>query len=580
MQQKSAYAYALASLGIGVGAAVLALFGPEAGDLHLDQNGLTFMQSFWLGWGRYALAAVLLILPAIPLRMFVSMRNHLYKLRTDPRLATGSGLNPGPEGDDEFVMLNGAVDSIVSQRDALLARSAELERRLEQEARAARNACDDAITARERAEASRRGGLLSAAKTLGAAIGGIHASCRELRAMSESTGKGAQEQQELIGDAVGVMDRLDEAVAQMLRRSDRAVGQAETAQGKASEGAGVVEQTVAAIRVVEQKAEDLAGVVRELGSQAQAVEKIMEVIRDIADQTNLLALNAAIEAARAGDAGRGFAVVADEVRKLAEKTMHATSEVAQRIGGIQQGVQRTEADMRETADRVDEAVRLAQGSGASLHEIVELAGGTAGHIRDIAEAAREHAETSGRIGALVRKVSGISETSRQGAQGAVDSVAGLLRRVEGLESMNAVFQLIGGGGVQRIVEELAADRAVRSMRRVEQEQAMREALRRNQSFELLYITDAGGRQVVSNIGRGTLGVQEDKAACGRDWSGRPWFREPAETRATAVSEVYVSSATGENCITVSTPLTDDGGALIGVLAADVNLGQATAAEGR
>ncbi len=398
--------------------------------------------------------------------------------------------------------------------------------------------------------------------------------------MSQATGQGAQEQQKLISDAVEVMDRLDDAVAQMLRRSDRAVGQAETAQDKASQGSVAVEQTVGAIRSVEQKAVDLAAVVRDLGSQAQAVEKIMEVIRDIADQTNLLALNAAIEAARAGDAGRGFAVVADEVRKLAEKTMNATSEVAQRIGGMQQGVQRTEQDMRETAVRVDEAVQLAQGSGASLREIVELAGGTASHIRDIADAAREHAETSSRIGALVRQVSGISEQSYRGAQGAVDSVDGLMQRVEGLEAMNAVFQLIGGGSIQRIVEELAADRRIRSMRREEQEQAMREALRRHQSFELVYITDARGRQVVSNIGRGALGLAEDKGAAGRDWSGRPWFRQPVETRSMAVSEVYVSSATGENCITVSTPLLDEAGGLLGVLAADVNLGQARAEPGR
>jgi len=132
----------------------------------------------------------------------------------------------------------------------------------------------------------------------------------------------------------------------------------------------------------------------------------------------------------------------------------------------------------------------------------------------------------------------------------------------------------------RLEQELAAARRIRSMRREEQEQAMREALRRHQSFELVYITDARGRQVVSNIGRGALGLAEDKGAAGRDWSGRPWFRQPVETRSMAVSEVYVSSATGENCITVSTPLLDEAGGLLGVLAADVNLGQARAENGR
>jgi methyl-accepting chemotaxis protein len=576
MQHKAAIFCVLISLMISALVAVDLALLPGAEELQGGAGALTTLQAFGLGWVKY-LAAIAALIPAIVLmRTVATFRNYLNEIRT----AAGFGArHSAADGDDDFVIFRASINSLVGQRDELLGREIEMKQQLEREAQSAKNACDDAITARERAEASRRDGLLSASKTLGAAIGGIHDSCEALRNMSEATGKGAQDQQELIREAVGVMDRLDEAVAQMMRRSDRAVGQAETAQQKASQGSVVVEQTVSAIRSVEQKAEDLAGVVRELGAQAQAVEKIMEVIRDIADQTNLLALNAAIEAARAGDAGRGFAVVADEVRKLAEKTMNATSEVAQRIGGIQQGVQRTEADMAETAGRVDEAVKLAQGSGESLREIVALAGGTASNIRDIAEAAREHAETSGSIGSLVRQVSGISEESYRGAQGAVESVAALVKRVEGLEAMNAVFQLIGGGSVQGMVEELAANAKIRSMRREEQEQAMREALRRNQSFELVYITDATGRQVVSNIGRDKGAIVEDKASVGRDWSGRPWFKEPAETRSIAVSEVYVSSATGENCITVSTPLVDGSGALLGVLAADVNLGQATNGRG-
>ena len=198
---------------------------------------------------------------------------------------------------------------------------------------------------------------------------------------------------------------------------------------------------------------------------------------------------------------------------------------------------------------------------------------------DIADAARHHAETSGRISGLVREVSGISEQSFSGAQGSVMAVGGLMERVVELEAMNAVFQLIGSGSIQGIVEELAENAAIRSMRREDQEQAMREALRRHQSFELVYITDAQGRQAVANIGRGPQGIVEDKSAVGRDWSGRPWFKEPVATRGMAVSEVYVSSATGENCITVSTPLVSEAGTLLGVLAADVNLGRAAKERG-
>ncbi len=92
-----------------------------------------------------------------------------------------------------------------------------------------------------------------------------------------------------------------------------------------------------------------------LSDQAETIESILGLIRDVAGQTNLLALNATIEAARAGDAGRGFAVVAQEVKSLANQTARATDDIASKIAVIQSATRTTveaNGSIRETVEEV------------------------------------------------------------------------------------------------------------------------------------------------------------------------------------------------------------------------------------
>ncbi len=80
---------------------------------------------------------------------------------------------------------------------------------------------------------------------------------------------------------------------------------------------------------------DIAKLMNELQAASEDINKVIEVIFEIADQTKLLALNATIEAARAGEAGKGFAVVANEVKELAAQTNNATDEIRNRINAMQ-----------------------------------------------------------------------------------------------------------------------------------------------------------------------------------------------------------------------------------------------------
>ena len=70
---------------------------------------------------------------------------------------------------------------------------------------------------------------------------------------------------------------------------------------------------------------------REIAVSSVRIEKIIEIMNEIAFQTNLLALNASVEADRAGDAGKGFSVVAEELRNFARMTAESSQDIEQLV---------------------------------------------------------------------------------------------------------------------------------------------------------------------------------------------------------------------------------------------------------
>ncbi|MDY0228277.1 MAG: methyl-accepting chemotaxis protein [Desulfomicrobium apsheronum] len=114
--------------------------------------------------------------------------------------------------------------------------------------------------------------------------------------------------------------------------------------------------------------DSFASVLRHLGEAAQEIGKVTETISAISSQTNLLALNATIEAARAGDAGRGFAVVANEIKELALKTAEATSDIRERIGGIQSATGSAVNDIDRIVNVIGEVNSIVGNIAAAIEE--------------------------------------------------------------------------------------------------------------------------------------------------------------------------------------------------------------------
>ncbi len=169
-----------------------------------------------------------------------------------------------------------------------------------------------------------------------------------------------------------------------------------------------------------------------LGSAAQKIGEVADLIAGIASQTNLLALNATIEAARAGEAGKGFAVVAGEVKNLAGQTAKATEEIGQHIAQVQEATRTAVDAIRDIGGIVGRSDEI----GASIATAVQQQGAA---TSEIARSASDAAEGTRQVSHSIGAVSDAAQDTERSAGALLDAAGGLSEQAEALRRMVDAF---------------------------------------------------------------------------------------------------------------------------------------------
>lgn len=175
---------------------------------------------------------------------------------------------------------------------------------------------------------------------------------------------------------------------------------------------------------------DAVATMREISSGSQRIAEITTLINSIAFQTNILALNAAVEAARAGEQGRGFAVVAGEVRNLASRCAEAAKEIDNLIN--------------ESVNQVQKGTSLVEGTGETMHKIVQAVSSVCDIMSDITIASDEQTRGIDQIGQAIVEMDSTTQQNAAMVEQSSTATNSLNNQTEILMKSVAVFQLDEG----------------------------------------------------------------------------------------------------------------------------------------
>ena len=269
------------------------------------------------------------------------------------------------------------------------------------------------------------------------AIDEVTSTMHEMSVNVQNMVKSTQTQASSVSETSASIDQMVTSIQRVADTAKVLLDISNRSREEVHSGIGTMEKATDGLNRINTTIHSSGEIIDALGTRADDIGKIIEVIDDLAEQTNLLALNAAIEAARAGEHGLGFAVVADEVRKLAEKSAQSTKEISELIQSIQKEARKAVENMEKSTSIVNEGLNLGQELNAALRKISNVVTEVYKFAQEIGAATNEQSHGSSQI---ARATTRLNEITHEINSAVEEQASGAQAVVKAMERMRELVQ--------------------------------------------------------------------------------------------------------------------------------------------
>lgn len=352
-----------------------------------------------------------------------------------------------------------------------------------------------------------------------------------------------------------------------------------------SKGLEEIMEIVEAIKEIKSSTDKTVKSIEELKQISKEIRIILDTVNNISTQTNLLSLNASIEAARAGEYGKGFSVVAYEIKSLAESSQNSVSEISKLINKVENQMEVVVNTLIPNQTSVEKSVKYSENVENVLNKISKSFENVFLLTSDVASVVdkenlaiesinneftnlqKDYDEINSSVNTVYSAVTKQSDnikdldTMKDFLTNASKIMTVLYDKVEDnvVDSNTENIRKQCTETIKLIKSELLSNNKLLDFDKKSHKNILDKFLSEHSYIEAIWTNNAKGKFIYSNPAAGIANANV-----------RQWFKESINGKE-FVSSTYISAITANPCVTVSLPMLNKDGHLLGVIGADLKI---------